>query len=323
MVYVEASGIRAVDHAIEGARASGFSCKITSTVNKSDYPKVLRHLAGITIRPNSWATFVRGVYRDDGCFVESVSKDGKAVVWCIPRLDLSPRHVKGFETPNDPREGMAESGGQQDDNAQVHPQGAQSKKVKRWAPRLFDPLEVARVYGEKSVRECDGEYTFRGQVFRGGLTRRLVDIDNLSPKVRFSYLLYCACSLAPQIPPDRVAAFLWYYYGKSLQLGDRVDIIDGQQSGGIGRIIDLHGDFATVDVEGLDIVLDVHLQSLRRRIVVGDTVRVEVGVNRGKWGPVVEVFGEEITIISPNTTQEVRSCSHMLYACADINPASC
>ena len=80
--------MRAVDLAIGGARASGFECRIVNVVDDDDHMKILRP-AGPVIRPQSWATIARGVYRGDGCFVEDINEAGQAVVWCIPRLDLA------------------------------------------------------------------------------------------------------------------------------------------------------------------------------------------------------------------------------------------
>lgn len=294
LVYIQASSMRAVDLAIQGARSSGFNCKVTGTIDDDERTKIIQRKTGPAIAPQCWATILRGIHKGDGCFVESIEAE-QAVVWCIPRLDLSTSRRQGRVSTTDRLHNIPNT---------VRPHAPQGKRSEQ---RTFDPLEVARIHGPGSVTESNGEYTFRKQIFCGGLVRRLVEVSNLSPKVRFSYMLYRACSLAPQIPSARVEAYLMYYYGKALQLGDSVKIVDGEQSGGIGRIIDLSGDFATVQVAGADLTLDIHLRSLRRHLVIGDTVRVEVGVDQGKWGSVVEVYRDEVTIISPNATQEVRA----------------
>ena len=280
-------------------------------VGEDDRMNILR-LADSAIHPQSWATIARGIYKGDGCFVEGINETQQAVVWCIPRLNLSlPPRKTGEKIIGQRPEDVPEGVGRRE----ASKQGPQGKRVKRPEPRVFDPLEVARIFGNTAVSEHNGQYAFQKHVFRGGLVRRMVDVCDLSPEVRFSYSLYRACSLAPHIPQDRVEAFLWYHYGKSLEAGDRVKVIDGQQVGSVGCIVTITRNFAVIELDGANVSLEVHLKSLRRRIVIGDTVRVEVGVDQGKWGSVIEVSDDEVTILSPNAAQEVRLPSHRVIIC--------
>lgn len=194
-------------------------------------------------------------------------------------------------------------------------QGLQGKRVKWSEPRVFDPHKVTRIFGDAAVSEHNSQYTFQKDIFRGGLVRHMVDVCDLSPEVRFSYSLYRACFLAPHIPQDRVKAFLWYHYGKSLEAGEHIKVIDGQQVGSVGCIITITGNFAVIELDGANVSTEVHLKSLHCRIVIGDTVRVEVGVDQGKWGSVIEVSNDEVTILLLNAAQEVRLPSHRVIIC--------
>ena len=92
-----------------------------------------------------------------------------------------------------------------------------------------------------------------------------------------------------------------------MTVGDRVEIIEGEQAHAVASIADITGDSALVVLTSVQLAVDVPLRSLRRHFIVGDSVAVVAGVDCGKWGNVTSVVDGVVTLVSPDATQEVWS----------------
>ncbi|KAF8536541.1 early transcription elongation factor of RNA pol II, NGN section-domain-containing protein [Trichophaea hybrida] len=84
------------------------------------------------------------------------------------------------------------------------------------------------------------------------------------------------------------------------QVGDTVEVYDGEQQGVIGKAVSVHGEIVTMDVIEGDLKgkrLEVPFKGLRKRFREGDHVKVTGGRYRDEIGTVVRIMEDKVTLI--------------------------
>ena len=312
--YVEAVDGGSVTRSLNRAHDSGYRFTL-STVDKTEFMDLFpRYSQSEGLRAGSWVQFTEGEYVNDVAFVDSMSDpiedERRATVWAVPRLHLPPVPKPSTLRPED-REGEEEEGELlQSDEEEPSVQPEIQTKVYRYGQRPirapFDVDKMRQLYGPESVKEDDTLYVFDKQHFRCGLIRLETPARGLVLRPRFSFTTYSAFSNS-HIARATVERYFQSHYIRSLTVGDRVEIIEGEQAHAVASIADITGDSALVVLTSVQLAVDVPLRSLRRHFIVGDSVAVVAGVDCGKWGNVTSVVDGVVTLVSPDATQEVWS----------------
>lgn len=89
------------------------------------------------------------------------------------------------------------------------------------------------------------------------------------------------------------------------RLEDAVKIIEGDEKGLYGRIIEIKGNEADVFLPENGLTSTLPLSSLRKNIKVGDAVRVTAGDHQGFIGWVVNKDDDDLSIFDDKTGNEV------------------
>ena len=94
--------------------------------------------------------------------------------------------------------------------------------------------------------------------------------------------------------------------------GDCVNICKGNHSGKVGVVCKVEKDVVHITLEageeegGGGLIIGTSLRDVRRIFGVGDSVSVEIGIWKGRRGAVLDVEGEELTIIDYGNKMQVR-----------------
>ncbi|KAF8655012.1 hypothetical protein AX16_003283 [Volvariella volvacea WC 439] len=268
-----------------------------------------------TITPGSWVRMRRGKYQGDLAQVMDIAENGEDVgLRFIPRIDLRPR--------DDSLDG--------------------SKKRKKNAPapgnirppqRLFNPDEVAKVYGRSTVLYKSGTYLFQGDTYRDGFIEKdfkisALALDDVNPTLeeitQFSKKLDGGqadgvVDLSVIAEASRKAAI------QVLQPGDHVEVFEGEQAGVHGVVEEINQDVVTITAVGVDIEgqkIELPARSVRKRFKPGDHVKVMTGHNADETGLVVAVSDNVVTFLSDMSLQEVSVFSKDLREAAEVGSST-
>lgn len=310
--YVEAIDAGSIVRCLKPAIALGYRYSL-STVDNTDYvnifPSYSRPDDGPL--PGSWVQFTGGEYVGDVGYVDSVSDPcgdrGRALVWAVPRLHLPPPPQPDLEGQHSDEQNDDDPQKRNHAESSVQPETPMEeyRYGRRPLRRPFDVNKVRELYGAEHVVEKDELYVFAGQCYRRGLIQLVVPVRDLDLRPRFSFSAFSAFGQS-HIPDTAVQSYFWSHYAKTLRIGDRVKIIEGEQTDASAIVADITGDIALVVLAFVDLAIDVPVRALRRYFKPGDTVAVTAGVDQGKWGTVTSVVDEIVTLVSPSATHEVR-----------------
>lgn len=222
-----------------------------------------------------WLRFRRGLYKGDiGLVCERHEFSDKITVYVIPRICVSKASSK------------------------------RKKLDSRPAPRIFDPEEVQKAFGRKSVLVDGPFFIFDGQRFEKGLLRLVIlgthFVEPGSPSdeelVKFhetklpALLAFCK----PEQP---------------LKIGEKVTVIRGTFVGLKAVIENISDKHDTADVSFLQAAehLDqcksatIPLSDLSRHYTVGSMVQIVLGVHKGRRGMIVIVRNSDLDLLLEGT----------------------
>jgi transcription elongation factor SPT5 len=296
MIYVEARSSQQVLKACNGL-VGVYPSRGVQLVPIDEMSSLLQiKKQDLTVTPGSWVRIRRGRYQGDLAQVMDITENGEDVgLKFIPRIDLNPKD-DSLDSRKRKKAGLAAGS--------IRP-----------PQRLFNPEEVAKVYGRSSVTKRKNAYIFGNDTFKDGFIEKdfkisALILDDVNPSLdeitQFSKRQdgdsEQHVDLSVIADASRKAAI------QVLQPGDHVEVFEGEQSGVHGLVEEISGDVVTITVSGADIEgqkVEIPARSLRKRFKPGDHVKVMAGKHADETGLVVSVADNVVTFISDMTMQEV------------------
>jgi transcription elongation factor SPT5 len=180
--------------------------------------------------------------------------------------------------------------------------------------QLFDCQEVVKAYGADSIKKRDACYFFQGDIYKDGFLELAIKLEDLVQDVAIPTVSELfEFSKCPSVDIKNIILPFARNAATSLQRGDRVRIMSGQEAGIIGEICDVEGDVVHILPEGErdhpEMRILVPLINVMKHFKVGDFVEVRVGKEIGKRGWVISCDGPRVTFHVPKSFQDVRSIS--------------
>ena len=244
----------------------------------------LQHLQSVRLVIGDWMRVTgKGRYSGDICNVIDVNEaDQKAtvlIVPCIHLLDRSPR-------------------------SKISKGKGKAIRQQRAEPQLFYPDSSA----PRFERLDDVSVKFNGQVYLDGL----LNLPLASKRLRHAIPTVCELEVFSRSSALKESVILktWTLCdAANLNQGDRVRVVDGEQAGLIGRVLEVHDDFVSMSTERpTEPAMDIPLCNVWAHFNVGDYVLVKVGKHAQKSGGVVVVERRrEADIVTFTDDASVRS----------------
>lgn len=251
------------------------------------------------IQPGSWTRIKRGKYQGDLAQVVDITDNGEEVgIRMVPRIDMNHR--------------------------EVDPDGKSKRKratatVGRPPARLFNPEEVLRIYGKKTVLKKGNSWIFQGDTYTNGFLEKDIRVTGLTTEDIHPGLdevsvflgdkdgINGATGAATNL--DSLAEAVRRPLAVTLQPGDHVEVFQGEQTGVQGVVDSVIGDVVLIKGSGLELegqIVEVPSKSVRKKFSPGEHVKVMSGLNMDETGMVVSIEGDLVTFMSDLTETEVR-----------------
>jgi len=294
-IYVEAKKQADVMHALQGV---SFVYPMTKMilVPIKEMPDLLFVMKKAEITPGTWVRFKRGKYQGDLAQVENVLASGLEVkIRMVPRLDY------GNGTDADDPSG---------NKRKRNPFGKSGSLAGRPPQRLFSEVEARKNHAKYLSQASQGlkkVFTYLGDEYEDGyyikdVKLNLIQTENVNPTLE-------EVSKFASGGDDGTESLDLHALAQSLkktvstyQVGDTVEVYDGEQNGLVGRAVSVHGDIVTLDVlEGplKGKRTEVPFKGLRKRFNPGDHVKVTGGSRfRDEVGMVLRINEDRVTLIS-------------------------
>lgn len=220
-----------------------------------------------------WVRIKRGTYRRDLGYVLRVDNlKGQVRLLVVPRITYGSGTLKS--------------------------QAGKHSKTQRPLPALLD-INLARTVDGK--QRLDGP-KFKGMTFKDRLlVKDYAPYDLITTNVRPTYeeiQLFRGCKAV-----DGSAIREWEIADaiKALCIDDRVEVLVGELKGCCGRVLDIRGEIAKVEVQqdvhampAEKYLLDVPLRHVRKSFCDGDFVEIRHGGNAGVVGYVLSVSADAL-----------------------------
>jgi transcription elongation factor SPT5 len=252
-----------------------------------------------TIAPGAWVRFKRGKYQGDLAQVVDVTDTGEEVgIRFLPRIDMNPKEAEVGADGKTKRKRVATTLG-------------------RPPARHFNPEEILRAYGKKSVIRKAPSWIFQGDTYTEGFLEKDIRVsalvtENVNPTLdEVSVFLGqgkdgnqgSAANLEALAEAVRRPTMV------ALQPGDHVEVYQGEQTGAQGVVDSVISDIVLIRGTGLgldDKPIEVPSKYVRKRFTPGEHVKVMSGQNTDETGMVVSVKGDLVTFLSDLTESEVK-----------------
>eukprot|EP00792_Barthelona_sp_PAP020_P008611 TRINITY_DN3231_c2_g2_i1.p1 TRINITY_DN3231_c2_g2~~TRINITY_DN3231_c2_g2_i1.p1 ORF type:complete len:875 (+),score=282.12 TRINITY_DN3231_c2_g2_i1:78-2702(+) len=222
----------------------------------------------------------RGLYKDDlARIIIPDDSQGKTVIQLIPRLDYDAYALEKKRTRTSTRIRPPQRPFSSDELRQRGLGSLVREEVNSWDSYQYE--------------------VFRGMKFRNGFLFRLVDpsslkVDNVNPQ-------YDEIEMFKRDKSDEIELYKTLLNQKvSYHVGDRVEIVKGEFSGGsvvlVGKIVELNElDQATIKLTNIDFdeALKVNTSDLQKRFEIDDRILIIAGKYQNQTGVVVNVRSKE------------------------------
>lgn len=291
-------------------------------VDIEEMPDLLRtKQKKVEVLPGGWVRIKRGKYAGDLAQIVDISENGEDLVLkFIPRIDL---------TPKDNSLKMGSDG-------KKRKKGGGAALAFRPPQRMFNPEEIAKIYGNKEVsKRSGGTLTFKGDTYKDGYLEKDVKqnaliLENVTPSLD-ELTQFLGESGTKGVNADGSAGFDLSHMAEIarkaakliLQPGDHVEVFEGDQRGIYGSIDSIQNDVvimtphAELHLPGATKV-EVQARSVRKRFRAGDHVKVMNGSNVDETGLVVKVKDDVVTFLSDLSLSEVTVFSKDIREAAEV-----
>lgn len=305
-IYVEAFGQNDVIESLTGI--SGIYVtgpKILVPIK--EMPDLMNVVKKPEIVPGTWVRFKRGKYQGDLAQVDNVLASGLEVrIRMVPRLDYG-QDKKQHE------EGSLDASGKRKRN----PFNKGNTVAGRPPQRLFSEVEAAKLHGkllQRGSSDSRGKknFTYQGEDYEDGylvkhVRLNLISTENVNPTLEEVAKFATTVEEGAETLDLNALAQSLKSTVSSYQVGDTVEVYDGEQQGVIGKAISVHNDIVTMDVIEGELkgkTLEVPFKGLRKRFREGDHVKVTGGRFRDEIGTVVRIVKDKVTLVTGEENME-------------------
>jgi hypothetical protein len=278
-VFIEAFDVKAACHAVKGFVT--VRNQQPQFIAPTEYTGILssRPLSSTRIEIGQWVRCLAGRYRDDVGYVyeTNVSSEWNVIVVFVPRIPQS---------------------------------GGKRKRDGRPTPRVWTAEEVTQQYGNRKVKVLGpNKFIFGGCTYEDGLAMEQTSLSYLralehSPQNILPFVQSAMIRSHPAFSPC-----LRRFVQDSTQVGDRILVSSGEQTGIIGHVEAIQDHIADVVAERAEhsgLVIRVALRDLIPHFLPGDNVK-----NRwsDSFGMVISIDheGQKVTFLDREASAEVCS----------------
>jgi transcription elongation factor SPT5 len=266
-----------------------------------EMPDLLNVVKTAEIIPGTWVRFKRGKYQGDLAQVENVLSNGLEVrVRVVPRLDYG----NGLDRRN---EGPPLAPGEK---RKRNPVNKANTVAGRPPQRLFSEIDAMKNHAKllsKGTSSNGGtkNFTYAGEEYEDGylvkdVRLNLITTENVNPTLEEVTKFAATVDEGTESLDLNALAQSLKSSVSSYQVGDTVEVYDGEQMGVIGKAVSVHNGVVTMDVIEGDLKgkrLDVPFKGLRKRFREGDQVKVTGGKYRDEAGTVVRIVEDKVTLV--------------------------
>ena len=289
-----------------------------------EMPDLLNVVKSVEIMPGAWVRLKRGKYQGDLAQVENVLANGLEVrIRMVPRLDYGNSNLeRNRDDPNLPP-------GQK--RKRVGNFNKANTVAGRPPQRLFSENEAQKNHAKmlsKGTAANGGRknYTYMGDEYEDGYLVKDVRLthittEGVSPTLEEVTKFASTVDEGAETLDLNALAQSLKTSISTYQVGDTVEVYDGEQQGMIGKAVSVHGDIVTMDVIEGELKgkrLEVPFKGLRKRFREGDHVKVTGGRFRDETGTVVRILEDKVTLITgEENIEEITVFSKDLREAAD------
>ncbi|KAF5366887.1 hypothetical protein D9615_010544 [Tricholomella constricta] len=180
---------------------------------------------------------------------------------------------------------------------------------------LFDADKIKKIWGHESVETRNQAFVFRGNLFLDGYL--CLETDDFHPDAAIPSLDEIALFRhSKSIPEEFLAHTLEIMAARRLCSGDPVRVVTGQAQGASGIVESIIDEEAVVRLSSDNMQLTLPVDSLRKKVTIGDEVIIAAGPHVGVDGWVISNIQDTLVVYSHQTAQEVGSLG------IDVEPES-
>jgi transcription elongation factor SPT5 len=268
-----------------------------------EMPDLLNVVKSQEIVPGTWVRFKRGKYQGDLAQVENVLSNGLEVrIRMVPRLDYGVNQDKNEEPSLPP--GVKRKRNNNGFN--------KSNTVAGRPPqRLFSEIDATKhnpkLLAKGTISNAGRKnFTYQGEEYEDGYLVKdvrltVITTENVNPTLEEVAKFASTVDEGAETLDLNALAQSLRSSVSTYQVGDTVEVYDGEQQGVIGKAVSVHGNVVTMDVLEGDLKgkrLDVPFKGLRKRFREGDHVKVTGGKYRDEIGTVVRIAEDKVTLVT-------------------------
>lgn len=272
-------------------------------------PDLLHVVKSADITPGTWVRFKRGKYQGDLAQVENVLASGLGVrVKTVPRLDYGASQDGRLEDASLPGMPKRKRGNFNKSNTVAG----------RPPQRFFSEADARRTHSKylapgtssKKGRNC---FTYLGEEYEDGylvkdVKLNMVTTENVNPSLEEVTKFASRVEEGTETLDLNALAHSLRSSVSTYQVGDTVEIYEGEQKGCVGKAIMVQGDILTMNITEGELKgskLEVPFKNLRKKFKEGDHVKVVSGKYLDEAGMVVRIREDKVTIVKDNSQDEI------------------
>jgi transcription elongation factor len=301
-IYVEADMAAHVSEALQQVPGVYISRLTLVPVREmTDVLTIRKEERSVDLLQREWVRIKRGKYMGDLARVMDVSESGDVcTVRLIPRLDLTTLDRRSINNVADKKRKSAMEKGK--------------AGIVRPPQKLFNPRDLPTNIARQLSRNQRGYYLLGSDTFKDGYLEKSVKVSALNlegapPTLdeinKFANSEGVIDSLTLQNLKQAIASR--EAENTAFHPGDNVKVISGELSSIPAVVLSVLGTTATIlpQLAGVSEKTTVPIAQLRKRFVAGDMVRIINGKYRNQVGTVVNVSGNNATVISATDLEEI------------------
>ncbi|SCU91929.1 LAFA_0F06766g1_1 [Lachancea sp. 'fantastica'] len=262
----------------------------------------------VRLEEGSYVRIKRGIYKGDLAVVDQISENNLEVLLkIVPRLDYGKNDEVDADT---------------NARKQKRPTFAQ-----RPPPQLFNPTMALRMDQANLYKRDDRHFTYRNDDYVDGYLFKSFRIQYLETKSIQPSVEELARFGSKEGELDLTTISQTIRKAQAarvtFQIGDRVEVLGGEQKGSKGFVTRTATDIIAVNLPQLGMkALEFPISSLRKIFEAGDHVTVVGGDHQGDAGLVLAVKNGQVTFVSDQTRANLTISANNLSKSMDSTPTS-